>query len=278
MDSFEYCRDLAAPAGSSLYYATLFYQPADKYKLLTVFALLAELNKTVLNCQDPGVARMKLQWWMEELERLYAAQARHPVTKSMQSFVTAGYPEKHRLQQLVRFAENDINPAAVASLASMAETKSQHYGHGWCLADSLISSDSKQESELLNKLAGLYASVENMQSAYEKLHRGYCVFPEERMLEHGLNADDLLNNPSTNQTTNFLQDIFTSLQSELNTTLRTISEKEAQLPAFAICLALIASAKCTVLRKQSDLRALRNANITPLRKLWLCWKAKRISI
>ncbi len=275
MDSSEYCRELAAPAGSSLYYATLFYKPEQRSKLLGIFALLAELNKTVANCQDPGVARMKLQWWMEELERLYSAEARHPVTKSMQTFITSDFPEKHHLQQLLRLAESEINPPPIVSIISLIETKSQNCGPGWLVADSVISSDSHLTSDLLYKLAGLYASVETMQTAAEKLNRGYCVYPEDLMTKHGLKADDLLNYPFPAQTGNFLQDIFIALQSELDVILNSLPAAETKLPVFAICLALIARAKCSVLQKQSDPYALPNANITPLRKLWLSWKAKR---
>ncbi|NKB39212.1 MAG: hypothetical protein GKR93_18940 [Gammaproteobacteria bacterium] len=277
MDSSEYCRELAAPAGSSLYYATLFYRPEEKQKLLGVFALLTELNKTVIHCQDPGVARIKLQWWVEELDRLYLTQARHPVSKLIQTFVNSSHLEQRQLQQLVQLAENEINPLPVNSLSSLIESKAHSHGHGWRLADSLISSNPNQPRDLLNKLAGLYSSIETMQTAAEKLHRGYCVFPEDLMNKHDLRPDDLLNLPLPAQTACFLKDIFDFLHSELDATLNTLPDKMIQLPTFAFCLSLIARAKCNVLRNQSDPRALQNANITPLKKLWLSWKAKRKS-
>ena len=58
MDSTSYCQQLATPPGSNLYYALLFHEPAAKKKLLALFSLQLELHRTIVDCQDPGVARI----------------------------------------------------------------------------------------------------------------------------------------------------------------------------------------------------------------------------
>ena len=69
--TMDYCRDQATPAGSDLYYSIVFHSPAHKRLLNSLFAFQNELEKIVYNYTDPGIAQIKLQWWREEIERLY---------------------------------------------------------------------------------------------------------------------------------------------------------------------------------------------------------------
>ena len=103
MDSTSYCQQLATPPGSNLYYALLFHEPAAKKKLLALFSLQLELHRTIVDCQDPGVARIKLRWWLEEIERLYAEQPRHPVSKLLVDLILENQLKQNKqiwLQQL----------------------------------------------------------------------------------------------------------------------------------------------------------------------------------
>jgi len=46
-------------------------------------AIAHELTQAVFHLPDPAVATGKLQWWREELQRSFAAQARHPLTREL---------------------------------------------------------------------------------------------------------------------------------------------------------------------------------------------------
>lgn len=73
----------ATRPGASSYYA-LRLTPAerrDEWALL--FAWHRELRAVLVDCSDPGVARLKLQWWREELARAYGGAAQHPLAKAL---------------------------------------------------------------------------------------------------------------------------------------------------------------------------------------------------
>ena len=83
MDPDRYCLDAAAPAGSSLYYATLFAGPGERAALVAVHALRHTLLELVEGVTDPNVRAHKLNWWSDEIMEAREGRARHPVAVAL---------------------------------------------------------------------------------------------------------------------------------------------------------------------------------------------------
>jgi phytoene synthase len=81
MSPAEYCRDKAAPPGSLLYYSLLYTPQPERDAITALHALRRDLLDVPDKCSDPSVARMKLNWWREELQRALGGRAQHPVTQ-----------------------------------------------------------------------------------------------------------------------------------------------------------------------------------------------------
>ena len=84
---FEYCVNKATPAGSNLYYATLFETADSRSIILPLYALHNEFIDCLTSSPDPGVTRLKFSWWHEELDRLINNNPRHPVTQALKSLI-----------------------------------------------------------------------------------------------------------------------------------------------------------------------------------------------
>lgn len=76
-------------------------------------AIAHELTQAVFHLPDPAVATGKLQWWREELQRSFAAQARHPLTRELGAPVGPA-PEADVFDGLIALAarSRDAPPAA----------------------------------------------------------------------------------------------------------------------------------------------------------------------
>lgn len=96
----------ATPVGSSAYYSVRFAPTALRDDIALLFAWRGEMRNVLTVCSDPGVARMKLQWWREELARCSEDNAQHPLTRALAPVV------KNR----------DLPRAPFLSMAGAAET------------------------------------------------------------------------------------------------------------------------------------------------------------
>jgi phytoene synthase len=79
----EYCQNKAARSGSSFYYSFLFLPPERRRAITALYAYCREVDDTVDEATDPQVARARLDWWRAEIERLFAGDPQHPVTRAM---------------------------------------------------------------------------------------------------------------------------------------------------------------------------------------------------
>ena len=67
-----------AQPGSDLYYSLLYTPQPQRLAAETLHAFAREVIDIPRTCSDPGVARLKLQWWREELARTFAGRATTP--------------------------------------------------------------------------------------------------------------------------------------------------------------------------------------------------------
>lgn len=83
MAPHDYFRDKIAQPGTLLYYSLLYTPEAERGALIALHTLRHELLDVLDKCSDVSVARMKLNWWREELHRLFQNQPRHPLTQAL---------------------------------------------------------------------------------------------------------------------------------------------------------------------------------------------------
>ncbi len=73
----------ATPLGSATYYAVRFSPPAQRERNAKLIAWYRLIESIAEQPRDPGVARLKLDWWREELLRLPDGEPRHPLARAL---------------------------------------------------------------------------------------------------------------------------------------------------------------------------------------------------
>jgi phytoene synthase len=90
----------ATPLGSSAYYSVRLSPAALHDSLALLLAVHKTLGDIAVEVSDPGVARLKLQWWREELQRSFAGNPQHPLTRELIPVIEASdLPREPFLQQ-----------------------------------------------------------------------------------------------------------------------------------------------------------------------------------
>lgn len=74
----------ATPVGSGTYYAVRFSPASLRLQYAVVLAWYRKIRGIARSPADPGVARLKLDWWHDELQRTFEARRpQHPMTVAM---------------------------------------------------------------------------------------------------------------------------------------------------------------------------------------------------
>jgi len=77
----DWSRERLADPADDLFFAVLFSAQPQRESVRAIAALYVELEATATHFGDMHVARTKLAWWRDELERLSAGDPAHPVTR-----------------------------------------------------------------------------------------------------------------------------------------------------------------------------------------------------
>ena len=82
-DAQRSCREKTAIAGSSLYYSLLFAPSVTQEAVCALQAWHLDLRAIAYDSNDIVVARRKLAWWVDEIERSNQGEPRHPTMRAL---------------------------------------------------------------------------------------------------------------------------------------------------------------------------------------------------
>jgi phytoene synthase len=273
MTPIEYCRDKASGSGSSFYYSFIFL-PAEKRNAITAFyAFCREVDDVVDEISDTALAKIKLQWWKSEVERIYAGNPTHPIGHALAQYVLPAGIRAPQLMQVLAGMEMDLNQQRYADLPGLMVYCHRVAGVVGEVSATLFGARHEHTSVYANKL-GLALQLTNIiRDVGEDARRGRVYLPEDMLAQAGLNRQDVLNlndSPALRGLLRSLAQQAGTLYAEAMALLNT-DEVRAQRAGlimariYRVLLDEIAASDYAVLHQRIALPA--------TRKLWLAWKS-----
>src|ERR1700722_7047202 len=101
----------AIPPGSARYWSWLFAAAHARAPLLGIYALAAEWQALTDPGTEVSVARLKLAWWQEEMQRLAKGSAVHPISRCLAALPRAAAVDWRPLSEAVTAATLQISGA-----------------------------------------------------------------------------------------------------------------------------------------------------------------------
>ena len=227
LNAGDYCREKAAPAGSNLYYALLYEAEAIKPRLQAVFALHYDVVDVLTASPDPGVTRLKLKWWMEEIERLFRGEPRHPVTTRLLPVLREADLDQRPLLEYLALMDSLVSRPGFAGLDDWFARLSGGLGRIWQLAAKVDGRESMQQ-DAAGFNGGTIFSLELLQNPPLLAARGHVLLPGAA--DHGM-----------------FQVLIDSIQSRLDEAYRGL--QPARPPAYPLIMNRIAAATCAEFRR-----------------------------
>ena len=258
----DYCRLKAAEPGTNLYYATLHYAPQTRRKLFCLHAFGNELAGIITECTDPGVARMKLAWWYEEIQRLYNKQPRHPVTKELMYTLDNMKNMEQFFKQLINFYDQQVNFQQLKTYTDLMEFLRSGQGLLWKYSAEICTYQHPLTPDLICELGCQFTYFQILQNIPFNEHMNRYYYPLEEVNE-----------------TNDNNELYAVQIDRINKELGKISEN---LPAvdrksqqYAIILAKIICVICKEIAQSGYRLSEERITLTPLRKFWIAWRTHR---
>jgi phytoene synthase len=260
----------ATPAGSSAYYSVRFAPAALRDDLAALHAWRDQVRAILHEVSDPGVARLKLQWWREELGRTFAGEPRHPLSQVLAPAITrhALAPEPfHRMADRIETEILRRQPADEAELGAACEND---LGALFELLAACHGSTGPEALAAARRLGGFCARVYLIRDSGALVRHGRALLPADRLRSFGLSAQ-VLAEPRHRQR---LPELLAPA-AEAAREARAAAERGPRLPVSLRVRARILAALLAELERSGLAVAEQRIGLTPLRKIWLAWREAR---
>lgn len=256
----------ATPIGSALYYVVRFAAPARRDRLAALFALHHKWQAQNRTLNDPGVARLQLAWWQDEVSRLGQHQAKHPALLLMLPEAADTRFVQH-LEQLLDSVDQTLRGLQFSDQAALADFCERS---GGALASLILLLEGVEpEPVWALQIGRAIALVDLLQRLVEERHRGRCPLPRDWLSEAG-------SSPAT-----FLHDNEGSAAAALAHALAVAADwleqarPDGHWPSHTLQRWWrMQHAWVKAVRDQPAELLTHQVDLTPLRKLWLCVGAR----
>ncbi len=104
----EYCKQKTKESHSSFLTAFIFLKKEKREALTALYAFCREVDDIADECLDHEIASRKLNWWREEIERLFKSEPQHPVSKALHPFISHFNLSKNYFIEIIDGMEMDV--------------------------------------------------------------------------------------------------------------------------------------------------------------------------
>lgn len=82
-DSWDYFQKKYCSPGKTLYYCLRKIHEPERTSIIAIHAFYREVYDILFKCREPAIARIRLQWWRDEISRLFNGSPRHVITQKL---------------------------------------------------------------------------------------------------------------------------------------------------------------------------------------------------
>ena len=273
MSPDEYCQQKAAQSGSSFYYSFLFLPVERRRAITALYAFCREVDDVVDECTDPNIARIKLDWWRTETDLMLQGAPTHPATKALQPHLAPFALDGQYLHAIIDGMAMDLQPARYADFIGLKNYCWHVASVVGILSASIFGSTRPETLQYAEKLGLAFQLTNIIRDVGEDVRMGRIYLPQDELAQFGVTATDLLNAQHSEP---FAQ----LMRFQARRAHETYDEAFALLPAAdrrtqkpGLIMAAIYRTLLDEIERDGYRVLDRRVSLTPIRKLWLAWKA-----
>ena len=271
-DEDDYCKDKACPDGSNLYYATLYESDKNKQLIYSLFALHYEVFDCLTVSPDPGVTRLKLHWWQEEIDRLRRNEPRHPVTCSL-ALIVSDHSFIH--EHLVEHFKTIESIACGETMNDIVGWKNQLFtglGRIWQCAAKL-SGQSVTDSTIITN-GGTIFTLDLLQIINSLYAKAYYFLPTELLDQFDVDKFNLIDTKNTKSTNLVITELMLQIQQQLDSSYTELKDQKPKPALYNAIMNQLSATLCREIQLDGYRLLQHKISITPLRKLWIATRTK----
>jgi len=269
MTPHDYCQDKAAKSGSSFYYSFMFLPPERRRAITALYAFCREVDDVVDECHDLSLAQTKLEWWRQEVGRVYGGTPTHPVGHALKDVLEGFRLPQEQLLEIIDGMAMDLSQTRYLDFKGLQLYCYRVASVVGLLAAEIFGYQDRQTLKYAHDLGLAFQLTNIIRDVGEDARRGRIYLPIEDLQRFDVPAKDLLEARYSEQFRELMA--FQAERAE-----KFYDQAFAQLPAIdrkaqrpGLVMAAIYRTLLREIARDGFLVLDRRTSLTPLRKVWL---------
>lgn len=233
--SADYCHDLVRQGDKDRYLAALLAPDRKRPQLLALYAFNIEIARIRETVSEATLGEIRLTWWADAIEGLYAGQGQgHPVIEALAPVIAeAGLP-KGALLNMIEARRFDLYDDPMPSLQQLEGYLGETSAMLIQLAVMILDKAKAQSLGDVSGLAGVAMGITGLLRALPlQRKRGQCYVPVELLARHGLTPSHLLSGRESEALGKVLADLRAHAAQRLSEARALAAELSADvMPAY----------------------------------------------
>ncbi len=196
----QYCQQKTKQSGSSFTLSFLFLPKHKREAMTALYAFCREVDDVVDECTDYQIAQTKLQWWKQEINRLFHETPQHPVTKALKPVVAEfGLQEVHFIE-IIDGMQMDTQYNRYADFEQLALYCYRVASVVGLLSAQIFGYSDKSTLAYAHDLGMAFQLTNIIRDVGEDARRGRIYIPIDELEKAGVSEQQLLQSQDTAQT------------------------------------------------------------------------------
>lgn len=269
----EYCQQKAAQSGSSFYYSFLFLPPERRRAITALYAFCREVDDVVDECTDPAIARIKLDWWRNEINLMLQNYPTHPVGHALLPHLRPYSLKGEHLHAIIDGMEMDLNQTRYPDYAELQRYCWHVASVVGILSASIFGATRPETMQYAEKLGLAFQLTNIIRDVGEDARMGRIYLPENELQQFGVTTDDLLKARHTDNFEALMRFQVQRAQTAYDEAFALLPQEDRKAQRPGLVMAAIYRALLNEIERDRFRVLQQRTSLTPIRKLWLAWKA-----
>ncbi len=271
----EYCASRAARSGSSFYYSFRLL-PGDRRRAITaLYAFCREVDDVVDEVHDPEVARAKLAWWRLEVAATFAGEPTHPVARALVPVVRIfGLPREH-FDAVIDGMAMDLERSRYEDFAALERYCHRVAGVVGLMSAEIFGREDPSTRGFARDLGIAFQLTNIVRDVGEDARRGRIYLPVDELARFRVTASAILHAQAEPGFADLMRFQVARARSWYDKALAQLPSRDRRSQRPSLAMAAIYRTLLDEIERDGCRVLDRRIALTPLRKLWIAWRAAR---
>jgi 15-cis-phytoene synthase len=274
----QYCQQKTKQSGSSFTLSFLFLPKHKREAMTALYAFCREVDDVVDECTDYQIAQTKLQWWKQEIHRLFHEVPQHPVTRALKPVVEQFALQEAHFIEIIDGMQMDTQYNRYADFEQLALYCYRVASVVGLLSAQIFGYSDKSTLAYAHDLGMAFQLTNIIRDIGEDARRGRIYIPIDELEKAGVTEQALLQSQPSAQTQALLLKQIERAEMFYDKAMSQLPAADIKTQLPGLMMAAIYRALLQEIKQDSNLVLSHKVILPPFRKLKLAlgvWLKRR---